>query len=145
MPVSTYRLAMIDGIGLLLLFVLAFLALTVLGRPAWSALRPRESLVGRLAGAAVLAMVGLAGLNGLNGLAFNILFSTPFSPASVVSHDAIERARTQALVGILLALGLAMIAVIRIEMYHRRVTAPGVREEDELWKVEAPERLKGTR
>jgi hypothetical protein len=52
---------------------------------------------------------------------------------------SVTTARNQAVLGIGLALALAIVGIIRIEMYHRRFASPPAQEEDADWKVEPPE------
>ena len=145
MPTATlYRIAFADGIAFLALFILAFGSLTILGRQAWSALGTRESLLGRLAGAAVLAGLALAGVS---SFVDRLFFSVAFQPGEGAIADLaqIEAARNQVVVAFLLGLLLAAGAVVWIETAHRR--AIGVltarKGEDEEWSLEEPKRADG--
>jgi hypothetical protein len=127
--VASYRAGLIETILLLLLLLLAFGALTVMMRDRWLALGGTESLLARLAAAVVLASVAVGGLS---GVILNLLQGIAFSDTTLSASAA----RNQALLGIALALALTVVAIIRIEMYHRRRGSPTVQEEDAEWKVE---------
>ena len=116
----------------LLLLMLAFGAITILARDRWLTLGPTESLLARLAAAAVLASVAVGGLS---GLALNLLQQAAFSDPSL----SVVTARNQAILGTGLALALSVVGIIRLEMYHRRIVNPPAQEEDAEWKVEPPE------
>jgi hypothetical protein len=127
-----YRLGLIESVVLLFLFGLAFAAITIAARERWLALGGAESLLARLAAAILLASIAVGGLsspiiNVITGLAFS---DPTLSPAT---------SRNQAVLGIGLALALAVASVIRIEMYHRRLVSPPAQDEDADWKVEPPE------
>lgn len=127
-----YRIGLIEGIIFLLLLVLAFGAITVIGRARWLSLGAIESLLARLASAIVLASVAVGGTS---GVVLNLLQGTAFSDNSVT----VEASRNQAVLGLLLALAVTTVGIIRLEMYHRRIVNPAAREEDADWKVEPPE------
>ncbi len=127
--VAAYRVGLIETILLLLLLVLAFGALTVMMRQRWLDLGGTESLLARLAAATVVASVAVGGLS---GVVLNILQGSAFSDTTLSATAA----RNQALLGIALALALTVVAIIRIEMYHRHLASPPVEEEDADWKVE---------
>jgi hypothetical protein len=126
---AAYRAGLIETILLLLLLVFAFGALTLMLRERWLALGVTESLLARLAAATVLASIGVGGLN---VVVLNLLQGSAFSDTTISATSA----RNQALLGIALALALTVVAIIRIEMYHRRLGSPPVQEEDGEWKVE---------
>jgi hypothetical protein len=127
-----YRYGLIESILLLLLLLLAFGAITVIARDRWLALGLTESLLARLAAATVLASMAVGGLS---GVVINLLTSSAFSDPTLSGSAA----RGQALLGIGLALALTVVAIIRIEAYHRRMVSPAAPEEDADWKVEPPE------
>ena len=132
LDVAGYRAGLIETILLLLLFLLAFGAITVMARERWLALSLTESLLARLAGAIVLASIAVGGLG---GLVLSLLQGSAFSDSTLSASTA----RAQALLGIGLALALTVVGIIRIETYHRRFVSPAVPEEDADWKVEPPE------
>lgn len=130
--VGFYRSALVEGVILLIFFVLAFGAITVAGRALWATLGATESLIARIAAALVLGSIAVGGAS---GAIFNLLQPTVFSDLSVSA----DTARNQALLGLALAVAITVVAVIRIEQYNRnRVSAPASRE-DADWKVEPPE------
>jgi hypothetical protein len=124
-----YRIGLIETIILLLLLLLSFGAITVMMRERWLALGPTESLLARLALAVVVASVGVGGLS---GVVLNILQGSAFSDTNLSAPAS----RNQALLGIVLALGVTIASIIRIEMYHRGRASPPVQEEEDEWKVE---------
>jgi hypothetical protein len=130
--VGFYRVGLVEALVLLLFFLLAFGALTVIGRRMWATLGSTESLLARLAASAVLGSIAVGGTS---GVIYNLLQPTVFSDVSV-SADA---ARNQAVLGIALALAITTVAVIRIELYNRVRLAPPISEEDADWKIEPPE------
>ena len=127
-----YRTGLIEAIILLLLFLLAFGALTVMLRDRWHTLGATESLLARLAAAVVLASVAVGGLS---GVILNLLQGPAFSDTSLSPVTS----RNQAVLGIGLALAVTIVGIIRIEMYQRRLLGPPAQEEDADWKVEPPE------
>ena len=130
--VQGYRVGLIEVIVLLLLFLLAFGAITLMARDRWLVLGVTESLLARLAAAIVLASIAV---NGLTGVILNLVQGIAFSDGTLT----VPTARGQALLGIGLALAVTIVGVIRIETYHRRLMSPTVPEEDADWKVEPPE------
>jgi len=131
----------LDSLGLLAGFVLAFGAITIIWRRHWGSFGATESLLARLAAAFLLAMIGLAGVVQFVYLA--ALQSTDiggFSGSPLVSDG-----RNQALGVTLGGLALAVIAVLRIELYHRRVTGISRRDSDEEWQAEEPEETRAPR
>jgi hypothetical protein len=130
--VVSYRYGLIEAILLLLLLLMAFGAITVIARERWLALGLTESLLARLAAATVLASIAVGGLS---GVVINLLQASAFSDPTISAATA----RGQALLGIGLALALTVVAIIRIEAYHRRLVSPAAPEEDADWKVEPPE------
>lgn len=147
--VDFFRYVLAMGVGLLALFILAFGALTVLGRERWGRLGLWESLLARMAAAMVLAAIALGGFSVLIVLGFQS-FSTravitgsvvsgTFVPGSIVSptvfvdQRALEAARIQAAVGLLLALALTAGSALWIEMYHRRAISTTALGETEEW------------
>ncbi|MDQ6713725.1 MAG: hypothetical protein M3Z28_11140 [Candidatus Dormibacteraeota bacterium] len=125
--VAAYRVGLIETIILLLLVVLSFGAITVILRERWLALGATESLLARLAAAAVVASVAVAGLS---GVILNLLQGSAFSDSTL----SVSASRNQALLGIALALAVTTVGIIRIETYHRRLASPPVEEEDADWK-----------
>jgi hypothetical protein len=123
-----YRIGLIETILLLLLLLLTFGAITVMMRERWLTLGATESLLARLAGAAVVASIAVGGLS---GVVLNLLQGVAFSDATLFASTS----RNQALLGIALALAVTAVGVIRIEMYHRRFANPPVQEEDADWKA----------
>src|SRR5882672_10231051 len=121
-----YRIGLIESIILLLLLLLAFGALTVMMRERWLALGTTESLLARLAAAAVVASVAVGGPS---GIVLNLLQGIAFSDTTLSAPAS----RNQALLGIAIALALTIVGIIRIEMYHRRLSSPPVQEEDDEW------------
>jgi hypothetical protein len=132
LEVGGYRYGLIETVLLLLLLLLAFGAITLIARDRWLALGLTESLLARLAAATVLASMAVGGLS---GVVINLLQGSALSDASLSASTA----RSQALLGIGLALAVTVIAIIRIEAYHRRILSPAAPEEDADWKVEPPE------
>ena len=124
-----YRIGLIESILLLLLLLFAFGALTVMLRERWLALGTTESLLTRLGAAVVVASVAVGGLS---QVVLNLLQVSAFSDATLPASAS----RNQALLGIALALALTVVAIIRIEMYHRHFGSPPVQQEDAEWKVE---------
>jgi len=124
-----YRIGLIESIILLLLLLLAFGALTVMMRERWLAMGATESLLARLAASAVLASIAVGGLS---GIVLNLLQGSAFSDTTLSASAS----RNQALLGIALALAFTIVGIIRIEMYHRRLSRPPVQEEDAEWRVE---------
>lgn len=129
-----YLYMVLDGVGLLTGFVLAFGAITIIWRRHWVSFGPAESLLARLAAAGLLAMVALAGIAQYLFQAIGTMqsgtFEAPIEPG---------QGRSQAFVVGLGAIALAVIAVLRIELYHRRVTGINRRESDDEWQAEEPE------
>jgi hypothetical protein len=137
MPFSPglYRPQAVMWILILAVFVAAFLAITVLGRSRWSTLGQLESLLARLAASAVAAILCSGGAYMLAGQILFVAFGQSAANQEAGSADPV---RTQGLVAMLVALGLAIAAVFRIEMYHRRmIGGPAATEENE-WKLEEP-------
>src|SRR5438552_3438492 len=115
--VSGYRYGLFEMVLLLLLLLLAFGAITVIARDRWLALGLTESLLARLAAATVLASMAVGGLS---GVVINLLQVSAFSDSTLSPSTA----RGQALLGIGLALALTVVAILRIEAYHRRLVTP---------------------
>jgi hypothetical protein len=129
---AVYRIGLIEAVILLLLLVLAFGAITIMARERWLTMGVAESLLARLAAAVLVAAVAVTGLS---GVVLNLVQGIAFSDTNL----AVSAARNQAVVGVALALALAAVSIIRIEMYHRRLANPPVQEEDADWKVEPPD------
>ena len=129
--VAAYRAGLIESIILLVLTLLAFGAITIMARERWLALGTTESLLARLAAALVLAS---AAVGGLSGVVLNLL-----QGALTDSTLSVASSRNQAVLGTALGLAVAIVGIIRIEQYHRRLLTPPAQEEDADWKVEPPE------
>jgi hypothetical protein len=127
-----YRAGLVEAVLLLVLFLLAFGAVTVLARERWLKLGMTESLLARLAAALVLAAIAVGGLS---AVVINLLQGSIFSDNALSPTTS----RNQAGLGIGLALAVTVVGIIRIEMYHRRLASPQAPEEDAEWKVEPPE------
>ena len=130
--VGFYRLGLVEALILLVFFVLAFGSLTGGGRQMWAALGSTESLLARLAAAAVLASIAVGGTS---GVVFNLLQPSLFSDL----RSTADSARNQAILGIALALAITTVAVIRIELYSRGRLRPRASDEESDWKIEPPE------
>jgi hypothetical protein len=130
--VGFYRVGLVEALILLLFFLLAFGALTVTGRRMWAGLGSTESLLARIAAAAVLGSIAVGGTS---GVIYNLLQPTLLSDVSVSA----DTARNQAILGIALAFAITTVAVIRIELYNRGRLGPRISEEEADWKVEPPE------
>ncbi len=137
-----FRNSLLLGIGLLLLVVLGFAAVTVLGRDRWSRLGTWESLLARLSAAVVLACLSLGGASLiLSVVAGPFLSRSSLTDTRLLDGRLLEIARIQTVIGLLLALGVAAGGVVWIEMYHRRAIAVlrgGEADEADEWKVEEP-------
>jgi formate-dependent nitrite reductase membrane component NrfD len=129
---AAYRAGLVESITLLILLLLAFGSITILARDRWLRLTNTESLLARLAAAIVLAAVAVGGLS---GVLLNLLQGSAFADSGISPATS----RSQAVLGIGLALALTIVGIIRIEMYHRRIVNPPAQEEDADWKVEPPE------
>jgi uncharacterized membrane protein len=114
--VAAYRLGLIETIILLLLLLLAFGAITIMARDRWLALSVTESLLARLATALVVASVAVGGLS---GVVVNLL-----QGAFTDNTLSLASSRNQAVLGVALGLAVAIIGIIRIEQYHRRLNTP---------------------
>jgi hypothetical protein len=130
--VTGYRYGLVEAVLLMLFVLLAFGAITVIARDRWLALGQTESLLARLAAAALLASIAVGGLS---GIVINLLQGSAFSDLTLSASTA----RGQALLGIGLALAVTVVGIIRIEAYHRHIVNPVAPEEDADWKVEPPE------
>jgi formate-dependent nitrite reductase membrane component NrfD len=133
---AAYRAGLVESITLLILLLLAFGSITILARDRWLRLTNTESLLARLAAAIVLAAVAVGGLS---GVLLNLLQGSAFADSGISPATS----RSQAVLGIGLALALTIVGIIRIEMYHRRIVNPPAQEEDADWKVEPPEAAGG--
>ena len=133
-----YRIGLVEGVIIMLLFALAFGALTIFSRRLLATAAPRDSLLARLAGAAVLAAVATGG-------ASSVVVSFIEAAALSTPNVSVEAARNQALIGVVVATALAIAATVRVEVYHRRVTgglAPEEQDEEGQWKLEEPGALR---
>ena len=134
--VTGFRLVLIYGVLALGAFGLAFTAISILGRRHWAALGVGESLVARLCGGAVLGLIAVGSLSGVvTSLVFPL--SGPFDAG--LEPARVQAARLQAELGILVALGLTLAAVVRVESTTRRAIGAGARPEAEDWEVDEPE------
>jgi hypothetical protein len=127
-----YRTGLIEGVLLLLLFLVGFWTVSVVARDRWRRLGLSESLLARLAVAGLLACIAVGGLS---GVILNLVQGAAFTDPSL----SITTSRNQAVLGIALALAVTVVGIIRIEMYHRGHIAPAVEEEEADWKIEPPE------
>src|SRR5579864_7093129 len=130
--VTGYRLVLIYGLLLLGAFLLGFTAITIVGRRQWPGLGVMESIAARLSGAGLLAAIVVGTLSRVvTSLIFPL--TGPFDPGTDPAR--VQAARTQAAVGLLIALVLTVAAVIRLESAMRRGAGP-VRTEGEEWEVD---------
>ena len=127
-----YRTGLIEGVLVLLLFLVAFWVISVVARDRWLRLGLTESLLARLALAGLTACLCVSGLS---GVVLNLLQGAAFTDPSL----SVTTSRNQAVLGIALALAVTLVGTIRIEMYHRALTLPTVEEDEADWKVEPPE------
>jgi hypothetical protein len=133
--VTGYRLVLIYGLLALVAFLLAFTAVSLLGRRHWTGLGVVESLLARLCASALLAGIALGTLSGVvTSLIFPL--TGPFDPGTDPAR--VQAARVQAELALLIGLGLAVAAVVRIESAMRR-GAGTVRAEGDDWEVDEPE------
>ena len=130
--VADYRGGLIGALIFLLFFLLAFGAITSAGRPIWITLGLTESVLARVAAAAVL---GAMAAGGISGVVFSLLQPALFSDGMVEAGTA----RNQAILVILLGLAATSAAVIRIELHHRASLNPPAAQDGADWKVEPPE------
>jgi len=127
-----YRTGLIEAVLLLLLFLVAFWAITMVARDRWLRLGSSESLLARLALAGLLACLAVSGLS---GVVLNLLQGAAFTDSNLT----VTTSRNQAVLGIALALAVTVVGTIRIEMYHRALAVPAVEEDEADWKIEPPE------
>ena len=127
-----YRTGLIEGVLLLLLFLVAFWTVSVVARDQWRRLGLSESLLARLAVAGLLACMALGGLS---GVVLNLLQGAAFTDPNLT----VTTSRNQAVLGIALALAVTVVGTIRIEMYYRALAIPTVEEDEADWKIEPPE------
>ncbi|HEY9287931.1 MAG TPA: hypothetical protein VIT43_07910 [Candidatus Dormibacteraeota bacterium] len=131
-----YRTGLIEAVLLLLLFLVAFWAVTLVARDRWLRLGSSESLLARLA---VAGLLGCISVSGLSGVVLNLLQGAAFTDPSL----SVTTSRNQAVLGIALALAVTVVGTIRIEMYHRALAIPPVEEDEADWKIEPPEAAGG--
>lgn len=144
MPLGNYLGLVLEAVLLLVAFVLAFGALTVVWRRHWLSFGPTESLLGRLAAGVLLAMLALGGTQYLVGLVLTALQPNQFGGFAPAPPPG--EGRNQALGVILVALALTVIGVLRIELYHRRATGISHRDESEdEWRTEEPKETRAPR
>jgi uncharacterized membrane protein len=142
--VGIYAGLVLGIVGLLVGFVLSFSALTILWRRHWETFGATESLLARLSAAVVVAMFAMAGLQYLFYTALNILQpgQGAFGPSTI---DAAV-GRNKALAVVAVALALTVVAVLRIELYHRRAIGISHRDETEdEWQTEEPKEKRAPR
>jgi hypothetical protein len=140
LTVGSYLGLVITTVVLLVSFLLAFGSLTVIWRRHWETLGAVESLLARLAAAMVLGLISLAGSQSLTNFALSAV-PNGFSPAP----DPLV-GRNQSVAVLAVALALTIIAVLRIELYHRRATGISHRDEaDDEWRTEEPEQTRAPR
>jgi uncharacterized membrane protein len=142
--VGIYAGLVLGIVGLLVGFVLSFSALTILWRRHWETFGATESLLARLSAAVVVAMFAMAGLQYLFYTALNILQpgQGTFGPSTI---DAAV-GRNKALAVVAVALALTVVAVLRIELYHRRAIGISHRDETEdEWQTEEPKEKRAPR
>ena len=132
-----YRFGLIEGILLLLLFVLAFGSITLLGRDRWLRLGMTESLLARLAAAAVVASIAVGGVS---DVILNLIHGAAFTDSGL----SVATSRNQAILGLGLAIAVTAVGIVRIELYHRRDVNPPSQEEDADWKVEPLTKSRGS-
>jgi hypothetical protein len=134
--VLAYRLLLIYGVLALACFTLAFASITILGRRHWIGLPTKESLLGRACGGAV---VGLIAVGALSGVVTSLISSLVPAPPIVAASEsqAVQAARLQTAVGILLTLAISIAAVASIERRHRLAA---MAHSGEQWEIEEPER-----
>lgn len=145
MPLGIYLGLAVAVVLLLAGFLLAFGALTLIWRRHWLTFGPLESLLGRLAAAALLSMFALAGGQYLLYMIINVLQPGQGAFGPPTSNDPAV-GRNQALGVTLVALVLAVVGVLRIELYHRRVTGISRRDDtEEEWRTEEPEKTPAPR
>ena len=121
-------------VGLLASLVLAFGALTLIWRNHWATFGATESLLARLSAAVVVGLFAMAGGQYLFYSALNVLQpgQGSFGPTP---DPAVGRNKALAVVAV--ALALTVVALIRIEVYHRR--AIGIShhgESEDEWQTE---------
>jgi hypothetical protein len=128
---------LVVGIVMLLAgFVLAFGALTVIWRRHWQTLGPAESLLARMAAAVLVGMFALLGDQYLLYTIMNVL--QPGQNAFGPNPDPAV-GRNKALAVVAVALALTVVALIRIEVYHRRAIGISHRgESEDEWQTEEP-------
>jgi hypothetical protein len=135
---------LVVGIVMLLAgFVLAFGALTIIWRRHWQTLGPAESLLARMAAAVLVGMFALLGDQYMLYTIMNVL--QPGQNAFGPNPD-LAVGRNKALAVVAVALALTVIAVIRIEVYHRRAIGISHRgESEDEWQTEEPEEKRAPR
>jgi NO-binding membrane sensor protein with MHYT domain len=140
--VGNYLGLVIITIALLVGFMLAFAALTIIWRRHWEILGATESLLARLAVAVLVGLFVIA-----NGQAPFYAAMTVLQPDRGVPLPAdTVYGRNQAVAVVAVALALTVIGVLRIELYHRRATGISHRDEtDDEWRTEEPEPTRAPR
>jgi hypothetical protein len=122
------RVVLTLALVLCLAFISSFLALTLLGRRFLSGLSPGESLLGRLAAAAVLALLVMGGAG---SVALTVLVAGGASAPVFTLPSQLDAARLQTIVGVVIALALSVLATVRIEIRHREATGTAGRPHTE--------------
>jgi hypothetical protein len=141
--VGNYGGLVLGIVGLLASLVLAFGALTLTWRNHWATFGATESLLARLAAAVLVGMFALLGDQYLLYTIMNVL--QPGQNAFGPNPDPAV-GRNKALAVVAVALALTVIAVIRIEVYHRRAIGISHRgESEDEWQTEEPEEKRAPR
>lgn len=143
MGLGNYAGLVLGIIGLLAGFVLAFGVLTIIWRRHWETLGAAESLLVRLAAAVLVGMFAIAGDQ---YLFYTILNTLQPGQGTFGPNPDPAVGRNKALAVVAVALALTVIAVLRIELYHRRAIGISHRgESDEEWQTEEPEEKRAPR
>jgi hypothetical protein len=141
--VGNYGGLVLGIVGLLASLVLAFGALTLIWRNHWATFGATESLLARLSAAVVVGLFAMAGGQYLFYSALNVL--QPGQGAFGPNPDPAV-GRNKALAVVAVALALTVVALIRIEVYHRR--AIGIShhgESEDEWQTEEAEEKRAPR
>jgi hypothetical protein len=141
--VGNYGGLVLGIVGLLASLVLAFGALTLIWRNHWATFGATESLLARLSAAVVVGLFAMAGGQYLFYSALNVL--QPGQGAFGPNPDPAV-GRNKALAVVAVALALTVVALIRIEVYHRRAIGISHRgESEDEWQTEEAEEKRAPR
>jgi drug/metabolite transporter (DMT)-like permease len=141
--VGNYAGLVLGTVGLLASLVLAFGALTLIWRRHWATFGATESLLARLSAAVVVGLFAMAGGQYLFYSALNVL--QPGQGAFAPNPDPAV-GRNKALAVVAVALALTVVALIRIEVYHRRAIGISHRgESEDEWQTEEAEEKRAPR